>query len=101
MRMDAVVLEAIRRMARMRIDSRTAGLAVLAYSALLLTASLLLATSWVPLAFVGAAALLCVTEASAGLALLRRSVGRHAIVATCGGLHVVVLVAWIVLLFRA
>ncbi|MBI2218162.1 MAG: hypothetical protein HYU51_12770 [Candidatus Rokubacteria bacterium] len=87
--------------ARVAGDARRAGIGLLVYSALLLVASLLLATSWVPSPLIVAAAVVCVGHASAGLALIRQSVWRHAIVATSGGLHVVFTVAWVVVLVVA
>jgi hypothetical protein len=87
--------------ARLGIDANRAGVGLLLYAAVLLVASLLLATSWAPSGIVVGAMIVCVAHASAGLALIRRSVWRPVIVVTSGGLHVGLTVAWIVLLVAA
>jgi hypothetical protein len=87
--------------ARVAGDARRAGISLLVYSGVLLVASLLLTTSWVPSTVIVAAAVVCVCHASAGLALLRQSVWRRAIVATSGGVHVVFTAAWVVVLVAA
>lgn len=83
------------------LDTKRAGVGLLVYSALLLAASLLLTASWVPTGMILAATIVCIGHGTAGLALVRRSGGRHALVATSSGLHVMLAVAWIVLLVRA
>jgi hypothetical protein len=87
--------------ASLGINAHRAGVALLLYSGVLLAASLLLATSWSPSAIVVGAVVVCAVHAGAGLALIRRSVWRRVIVVTSGGLHVVLTVAWIVLLVAA
>ncbi len=71
---------------------------VLVYAALLLGSALLLATSRVPPGLIVAAAAVSCIHASAGVALMRRSVWQRAMVATSGGLHVALAVVWIRLL---
>ena len=82
-------------------DSNRAGTGLLVYAAAVLAASLLLITSWAPGSIVVAAAIVSLAYAGAGLAVIRNSVWRRAIVVTSCGLHVVVAVAWSVVLLSA
>jgi hypothetical protein len=78
-----------------------AGVGLLLYSAALLVASLLLSTSWAPSGIVIGAVVVCVGHASAGLALVRRSAWRHALIVTSAGLHVALTITWAVVLISA
>lgn len=79
-------------------DTQRLGVGLLVYAALLLGSALLLATSWVPPGLIVAAAAVACVHATAGLALVRRSVWQRAMIATSGGLHVALAVVWLSLL---
>ncbi len=87
--------------ARLGLDGKRVGIALCVYAALLLTAALLLATSWAPAGIVAGAAIVAFAHVTAGVALVRRSVRVHAMVATSGSLHAVLTVAWILVLVSA
>jgi hypothetical protein len=87
--------------ARLVADATTAGVGLLVYAAALLVASVLLSTSWAPSGIVLAAVIVCACHATAGLALVRQSAWRHAVILTSAGLHVALVITWAVVLVLA
>jgi hypothetical protein len=97
----AVTREVKTLVARARSNTRRTGGALLAYSALLLVVSVLLAMSWAPSVIIVAALLLSVGYAATGVAVLRQRVWRRPVALTSAALHTALTVAWTVLLVAA
>jgi hypothetical protein len=99
--MDRWIASQKRAIARLVGDATTAGIGLLVYAAALLVAAALLSTSWAPSGILLAAVIVCACHATAGLALVRRTAWRHAMVLTAAGLHVALVITWAVVLVLA